>query len=182
MYQFLNVHPQGKLVPDCVKRAIVKTTGMDYMEVQRELNRHKRITGATSFNCDKNWKSYVENVLDGKKLSFPAVKGMPRMNGERFCKAYPKGSYILQMAGHLSACVDGVIYDTWDCSEKCVYLAYKVLPQVKHYYTVSKVPNQDKYIIKVYEGEDIKTFEAAKDEVKGMKKCLDLMHFERKTA
>lgn len=180
MYQFCNVHPKGKLVPDCVKRAIVKTTGMDYMEVQRELNRHKKLTKASSFNEDRNWKSYVERILNGVKLSFPAQAGKPRMNGERFCKAYPKGSYILQMAGHLSACVDGVIYDTWDCSSKCVYLAYKITPRIKYCYTVTKVRNEDKYILEVTQGDNVRIFEATKDEVKGMKKCLDLMHFERK--
>lgn len=180
MYKFLNVHPEGKLVPDCVKRAITKATGMDYHEVQLELNRHKRVTGAKTFNEDKNWKSYVENVLNGVKLSFPARAGQPRMNGERFCKAYPKGNYILNMAGHLSCCVDGVIYDTWDCSSKCCYTAYEIKPQIKHYYTVKKVPKEDLYIINVFEGNDIKTFDATKDEIKGMKRCLDLMHFERK--
>ena len=180
MYQFLNVHPEGKLVPDCVKRAITTAAKMDYHQVQLELNRHKKVTGAKKFNDDRNWKSYIENVLDSRKLSFPAVKGMSRMNGERFCKAYPKGSYVLNMAGHLSCCVDGVIYDTWDCSHKAVYTAYRINPKVNHYYTVNKVRNEDKYIIKVVEGDSVKTFEAAKDEVKGMKKCLDLMHFERK--
>lgn len=180
MYQFLNVHPQGKLVPDCVKRAITTAAQMDYHEVQLELNRHKKITGAAKFNHDKNWKSYVENVLNGSKLSFPAKAGKPRMNGDRFCKAYPKGRYILNMAGHLSCCIDGIIYDTWDCSQKCVYTAYEIKPQIKHCYSVSKVRNEDKYLIKVIEGLEEKIFEATKEELKGMTKCLDLMHFERK--
>ena len=180
MYQFLNVHPQGKLVGDCVKRAITKATGMNYHEVQLELNRHKRVTGAKTFNEDKNWKSYVENVLNGVKLSFPAKAGQPRMNGERFCKAYPKGNYILNMAGHLSCCVDGVIYDTWDCSSKCFYTAYKIKLQIKHCFSVHKVRNDDKYEIEVCEGTERKTFEANKAELKGMIKCLELMHFERR--
>lgn len=180
MYQFCNVHPQGKLVPDCVKRAISKASGMDYHEVSLELNRHKKITGASKFNLDKNWKSYIENVLNGRKLSFPAVAGKPRMNGERFCIAYPKGSYILNMAGHLSCCIDGIIYDTWDCTSKCVYTAYEIKPQIRHCYTVHKVRNENKYLIEVTEGVEVRTFEARKDELKGMTKCLDLMHFERK--
>ena len=126
MYQYYNAHPKGLLVGDCVKRAITKATGMDYMEVQRELNRYKKVTGAKSFNSDYNPHKYVENVLHARKLSFPAVKGQPRMNAERFSKKYPKGSYILNMAGHWSCCVDGVIYDTWDCGTKCVYTAYQV--------------------------------------------------------
>ena len=48
------------------------------------------------------------------------------MNGHLFCEMFPKGSYILNMAKHLSCCVDGVIYDTWDCSDKCVYTAYRI--------------------------------------------------------
>lgn len=125
MYQFYNPHPKGKLVPDCVKRAICKTTGIDYMEVQRNLNRLKRELGAEEFNDKRVLDEFIKRN-QFLILSFPAKKGQPRMNGERFCKAYPKGSYILQMAGHWSSCVDGVIYDTWDCSEKCVYRAFLV--------------------------------------------------------
>ena len=126
MYKYYNAHPKGLLVGDCVKRAITVAAQMDYMDVQRELNRYKKVTGAKSFNTDYNPHKYVENVLHGIKLSFPAEKGKPRMNGKRFCESHKKGRYILNMAGHWSCCVDGVIYDTWDCSEKCVYTAYKV--------------------------------------------------------
>lgn len=126
MYKFLNVHPEGKRVRDCVKRAITLVAEMDYHQVQLELNRYKKVTGAKNFNSDYNPHKYCENVLKMEKLSFPAERGKTRMNGERFCKAFPKGRYILNMAGHWSACIDGVIYDTWDCSDKCVYTAYKM--------------------------------------------------------
>ena len=126
MYQFFNAHPKGLIVGDCVKRAISKAANMAYHQVQLELNRYKKITGDKSYNSGYNPHKYVENILHGVKLSFPAQKGKPRMNGKRFCKEYPRGNYILNMAGHWSCCVDGVIYDTWDCSEKCVYTAYKI--------------------------------------------------------
>lgn len=128
-YEYYNAHPKGLRVNDCVKRAISLAAQMDYMEVSRELNRYKKITGAKSFNSDRNCFKYVEQVLKAKKLSFPAVKGKPRMNGSGFCYNYPKGRYILNMAGHWSCCVDGVIYDTWDCSEKCVYTAYEIIDE-----------------------------------------------------
>lgn len=126
MFCFCNPHPQGKLVRDCVKRAITIATNKDYMDVQRDLNRFKEITGAEKFNDNKNWKYYIEKVLKSNKLSFPAIPGEPRMNGERFCEKFPRGTYILRMAGHLTCCKDGFIYDTWDCSEKCVYNAWEV--------------------------------------------------------
>lgn len=126
MYVFYNANPNDKRVGDCVKRAISKAADMDYNEVKSELNRYKKITGAAKFNDITNCRPYVEKVLHGVYTSFPAVKGEPRMNGERFCKKYPKGRYILSMANHWSCCVDGIIYDTWDCSDKCVYGVWRV--------------------------------------------------------
>lgn len=124
-YKFLNLHPKGLRVRDCVKRAFALASGKPYKEVSAELNRLKKKTGAKYFNYKSNWKVYVK--LQGwQKMSFPAVKGVPRMNGERFCERYPKGTYVLSMACHLTAVVDGVIYDTWNCSKKCVYNAWKV--------------------------------------------------------
>lgn len=124
MYKYLNVHPKGLIVGDCVKRAITTAAQMDYMEVQRELNRYKKITGAKTFSSDYNPHKYVENVLKARKLSFPAERGKKRMTAGEFSRTHPVGRYILNMAGHWSCCVDGVIYDTWDCSDKCVYTAY----------------------------------------------------------
>ena len=125
MYEFRNPHPHGKIVGDCVKRAITIATESDYREVSRELNRIKREIECKSFTEKPVYKEYMKRH-NFEKLSFPAVKGRPRMNGERFCESYPEGRYILNMAGHLSCCVDGIIYDTWDCSDKCVYNAFKV--------------------------------------------------------
>ena len=125
-FKYNNPHPQGKLVNDCVKRAITIATGKGYTEIQKELNRLKKVTGCEKFNDNRNYKYYLEKILRCKKLSFPAQAGFSRMNGERFCQEYPSGKYILRMAGHLSCCVDGVINDTWDCSEKCVYNAWQI--------------------------------------------------------
>lgn len=126
MYCYLNLHPKGKLVGDCVKRAIAGATGIDYMEVARQLNRAKKITHCDVFNERKNIRYYLLEVLHTTELKFPAVKGASRMNGKRFSQMFPNGRYILNMAGHLSCCVNGIIYDTWDCSDKCVYSAYRI--------------------------------------------------------
>lgn len=125
MFKKLNLHPDGKLVGDCVKRAIAKGFEKDYKEVSLELNRLKKITGATEFNEDKNWRKYIEDK-GGQIMSFPAVTGQPRMNGHKFCEQFTKGRYIVKMAGHISVVVDGILYDTWDCRDKCVYTAFKL--------------------------------------------------------
>lgn len=120
MYQYLNLHPEGKRVGDCVKRAIAKALEKDYKEVSLELNRFKKVSGTSTYNHPDNYKKYLES-LGAIYIPFPAYAGEPRMNGKRFAQDSKKGTYILRMAKHLSVCVDGIIYDTWDCSDKCVY-------------------------------------------------------------
>lgn len=178
MYQFYNAHPKGLFVGDCVKRAITKATGMDYQEVQRELNRYKKVTGAKSYNSDYNPHKYVENVLKGVKMSFPAQKGKPRMNAQRFCEQYSKGNYILNMAGHWSCVVDGVIYDTWDCSDKCVYTAYKVDKISNKHFTYKA---KDKDIVITIMDNDITKEITIKSKLKsGYIQCLNDLGFTKR--
>lgn len=131
MYVYSNPHPKGKHVKDCVKRAIVHATGLDYMEVQRQLNRYKKVTCSEKFNSNTNWKPFVLNVLKAIPIKIPVEKGKPRVTGETFGLLYPKGKFLLRMAGHLSCCVDGNLIDSWDCSEKCVYNAYQIIGEVE---------------------------------------------------
>ena len=120
-----NAHPKGLKVSDCVKRAICTAEERDYREVSIELNRFKKISGASQFNDDKNWKKYLE-TKGYIKLSFQPVKGEPRVTLNDFCLTHTKGNYIISVAKHLTSVKDGKFYDTWDCGQKCVYNAWKV--------------------------------------------------------
>ena len=60
------------------------------------------------------------------KHSFPAERGKPRMNTERFLEKFNKGRFILNQAGHFSAVVDGVSEDTFETTERCVYTAWEI--------------------------------------------------------
>ena len=124
-YEFYNPHPKGLKVGDCVKRAFTKALELDYMEVQKILNDTKKVVNVEKYNNNKVWKHLVK-VYGFRKLSFQAVKGTKRMDGYQFAKQYQKGTYLLRMSHHLVACVDGVIYDTWDSRKKCVYNAFEV--------------------------------------------------------
>ena len=59
-------------------------------------------------------------------LSFPPVKGKPRMTPAAFVKAYPTGRFVLSLAHHVVAVRDGVVVDTWDCTKKCVYKVWEI--------------------------------------------------------
>lgn len=124
-YTYLNLHPDHKCVGDCVKRAFTLLTGKTYQEISNELNSLKKETHCKKFNNSRNWKTYVKR-LGWKKISHPSEKGKPRMNGERFCLSHSKGAYLLRMAHHLTAVVDGKLFDTFDCGQKCVYTSWEV--------------------------------------------------------
>ena len=156
MYKYYNPHPKGLSTDDCVKRAIVVVTSMDYSKVQRELNEYKTVTGAKSFNSVKNLR-YVEDILKAKKISLDV-----EMTVDEFCKKYPKGRYILDMDEHWTACVDGCIYDTWDCGKKKVNFAYEITTepyapthiskQVFKYCCTSKKISDTETRIRIYDG------------------------------
>jgi hypothetical protein len=123
MFKEHNAHPKGLKTTDCVVRAISTATQTDYMETRRVLNRKKRELGYTSY---KDTKFLYDNFKSYPRLIFKAIKGDPRIKGSDFTELHPKGTYILKMAGHITACVDGVILDTWDCSYRSVYTAWEI--------------------------------------------------------
>ena len=115
IYIYYNPHPNQKLVGDCVKRSLVKATGKDYMELQRELNALKKITKAKKFNGNKNWLYYVEKILKGIKL--PEYRNMKIGD---FAKLDKSGTYIISCRKHLVCVQDGKLYDTWNSSFKAI--------------------------------------------------------------
>ncbi|MEG1565837.1 MAG: hypothetical protein RR342_03770 [Bacilli bacterium] len=124
--RYMNVHPKQIETSDCVCRALSLATDTPYLEMRKKLNKIKREGEHPSYTYSKFIEYFMDNILECKKESYPAVKGSPRMNGELFAQLYPVGIYVLRMAHHLTCCINGVIYDTWDCRDRCVYSSYKI--------------------------------------------------------
>jgi hypothetical protein len=128
MYKEHNAHPKGLKTTDCVVRAIATATQVDYMKTRRELNRKKRELGYTTYKDTKLlydlYKGYPRHI-------FKAIKGEPRIKGSDFTELHPKGIFILKIAGHITACVDGVIRDTRVYSYRSVCTVRHILNTVK---------------------------------------------------
>ena len=143
-FLYYNAHPYQLEVDDCVKRSITVTTGMDYMDVQRGLNQHKKITGAKKFNADGNPQSYVENILGFSRVTISKKSDGTRVTANEFCKTHPKGKFIISMSGHWSAVINGTILDTWDCGNKELLSYYAVTPVNREY----RIPIRYGFIIR----------------------------------
>lgn len=47
-------------------------------------------------------------------------RGKHRMTVEEFAKTHKKGYYFISIANHFTACVNGKIYDVWNCGDSAV--------------------------------------------------------------
>ena len=56
-----------------------------------------------------------------KWYSLPAVKGKKRQTVESFAKNHPTGRYILRVASHVVAVVDGFYWDIWESGDCAIY-------------------------------------------------------------
>lgn len=159
-FRYYNAHPYNRLVDDCVKRSIALTTGISYKDVKKGLNEHKKITGAKAFNEKGNPGSYMENAL-----GFPRTIAQKRSDGtretvEEFARSHPKGRYVVSVVGHWTACIDGIIYDTWDCSKERILSYYEVtrferrLVEKKYCFTLDR-ESENCVLITVYDGNGI---------------------------
>jgi hypothetical protein len=119
---------------DCVVRAIAIATRMPYQLVynmvndagaqERESKRRRNKSSA---------RTGVYKPTTRKLLESLGWKWMPTMQIGQGCKVHlrsdelPRGRLIVQVSKHVSAVVDGVIYDTHDPSRngtRCVYGFY----------------------------------------------------------
>ena len=157
MFRYYNVHPRKLSVSDCTKRSISLTTGIPYREVAKGINEHKKVTGVKLFYNNPNPRSYMENVLGFLRITVPAED---RVTVGDFAKKHPFGRYVVSVSGHWTACIDGIVYDTWDCSEQKVLSYYEITKftktkvEKKYCFTVKCGRGNTAYIT-VYDGNGI---------------------------
>jgi hypothetical protein len=116
---------------DCVTRSIAIATGKPYQEVYDALNgfaqtertgkRKKRGSSSRTGVYRQTYQRYLESL---------AWKWTSTMSIGSGCQVHlraselPAGPLIVKVSRHLTAVIDGVLYDTHDCSRgerRCVY-------------------------------------------------------------
>lgn len=103
---------------DCTVRAIANSINCSWLEAYDFLSSRAR-EEFVIMNDGVKFREWL--VAGGAKWTHcPAVAGKKRMTAEEFAKKHPEGRYILSLANHEAACVDGKILDAWNCGSKCV--------------------------------------------------------------
>lgn len=112
-------------VGDCQIRALSKALDCSWLEafdltipICREAQTYTIFDGALNLEKESMAK------LGFRYTGISNKKGSKRPTVLSFAKDHPNGRYILKVAHHVVACVDGKYYDTWDCGYKSLYGYY----------------------------------------------------------
>lgn len=109
-YVYFNPNPSGKLVGDCVIRAISKLTNKDWETTYIGI----AITGYKLFDMPSSnavWASYLSK-LGYRRFVIPDNVG--NYTVKDFCIDNPVGKFLLATGGHVVTVIDGNYYDAWD--------------------------------------------------------------------
>ena len=118
-----NENPSGKLVGDCVIRALSRTLDQDWARTYIELCLQGFIDRDMP-SANNVWGAYLRSK--GYRRAVLADECPDCYNVRDFCRDYPNGRYVLALSGHVVAVVDGDYYDTWDSGDEApLYYWYK---------------------------------------------------------
>ena len=116
-YKFYNANSKGNFVNDCTIRAISMAEGKTWDETYRELSEIARKKGIILDDVN-----FIDPLLNEryKRICYKDLKV-----GD-FVKNHPYGVFLITMNGHITCCIDGTIYDTFDCRDRIMKCAWEV--------------------------------------------------------
>lgn len=124
MIIYYNPNPRGKIVGDCVVRAITAVTGFSWDRVYSDLcDIGYEMADMPSSNavwsvCLRRY-GFARKVLPNKCPDCYTIA--------EFARTHPRGAYVVATGTHAVAVIDGTIYDSWDSSQEIpIYYFEKV--------------------------------------------------------
>ena len=116
-YHFYNANPNNLFIDDCVLRSISVAEGISWSECQEKLSRLANKEGRLL-----NEVVFVDKYLDSR---YPR-KCFKNMTVGEFAKKCPKGNFVVTMNGHITAILNNIIVDTFDCSKRIMKCCWKI--------------------------------------------------------
>lgn len=116
-YKFYNANARGKFVNDCTIRAISLAEGKTWDETYDELSDIAQHNGIILDDVN-----FIDPLLDSR---YERMCFKEKYVGD-FAEEHPVGTYLITMKGHITCCINGVIYDTFDCRDRVMWCAWAV--------------------------------------------------------
>ncbi len=136
-FHFYNANPRGRLTTDCYVRAICTALDKPYNLVVMEM---ADMQGKTGYDVSDT--KLIDKYLKSKgweKQTQPRKADGTKYTGAEFCEMvkhnrheYPP-QIIANIGGHhIVAIMFGQVYDTWDCTKKCIGNYWVFNPKSKY--------------------------------------------------
>lgn len=117
MYKYYNANTKKRIVNDCVIRSISVAEHLSWDEAYCKLSRLAQKEGTLLDDM-----SFVEKYLN-KKYKRVCYKSKTLYD---FMSEHPHGRYLVTMNGHITAVIDGTLYDTFDCRKRTIWCAWRI--------------------------------------------------------
>ena len=113
---------------DCTIRALCKIFECTWLDAFRKTlplcEQHQLMPSYMFF---AGHEDEMAEMLGLKRNSISVKKGQKRPTVDEFAKSHPQGRFIVKVAHHVVAVVDGKYYDTWDSGKKPLYGYYELI-------------------------------------------------------
>ena len=119
MFHYYNANPLGRRVNDCTVRAISLATGATWDETYEKLSDF-----AQSQAIMPDEVLYIDQYLSRRYKKVCDCRG--KLTIGEFAREFNQGTYLVTMSGHITCVINGLIWDTFDPSDRFVWEAYKV--------------------------------------------------------
>lgn len=119
-----NVNPRGRKTGDCVIRAIAKAENKEWLEIFDALVAIARESYSVPSDT-VTYTKYLKKYQTKDVMYYDDSYASNRRYTVNDIKVWV-GTYIVQVAGHLTVVQDGKLFDTWDCGNKSAYKIWKV--------------------------------------------------------
>lgn len=121
MFRYYNANPCGRHVNDCTVRAVSLASNCSWDEAYQRLSYFARVQCIMPDDV-----KYIDGYLDKNFESIYVCKKNREITVGDFVENSPYGTYLITMNGHITCAIDGVIYDTFDPSDRFIWGVYKV--------------------------------------------------------
>lgn len=113
-----NVNPKGRKAGDCVIRALSTSSGMRWQSVYEQLGE----LGLRLCRMPNEKQTYEKwlNIMQYTKHKQPRREDGTKYTVQELIDELWVRDAVITVANHMTVVEDGVLIDTWDCSQKTV--------------------------------------------------------------
>ena len=120
-FVYYNANPLNRKVNDCTVRAISTALGMSWDKTYDFLSAYAKEKAIMMDDV-----GYIDEFLEENFEKLCGCKNKVKVTIEQFVDSHPYGTFLITMSGHITCCIDGCIYDTFNPKDRFVWGIYRV--------------------------------------------------------